>query len=80
MGGDRVFAQEVFMYKSWGRIEKWGRECDLFVREGLVIKRCVKNKVHKVSHLLLNLLVLNAQFLRECFSVARKRAKFCNWS
>ena len=29
MGGDRVFAQEVFMYKSWGRIEKWGRECDL---------------------------------------------------
>ena len=43
MGVDRVFAQEVFIYKV-GRIEKWGRERDLFVWEGLAIKRCVKTK------------------------------------
>ena len=50
------------------------------LRVGALSEKSVcENKVHKVSRLLLNLLVPNAQFLRDCFSVTKKRAKFRNW-
>lgn len=77
-GGERVFAQVVFIYR-WGRVEKCGRERGPCVWGALSEKSVCENNVHKCSLLLLNLLVLNAQFLRERFSVAKKRAKFCNW-
>ena len=79
MGVDRVFAQEVFMYKK-GANRKMGSRARSFRAGGLGDKTVCENKVHKASRLLLNLLVPNAQFLRECFSVAKKRAIFCNWS
>ena len=56
----------------------WSRAWSLRVG-ALSKKKVCENKVHKVSRLLLNLLVPNAQFLRDCFSVAKKRAKFRNW-
>lgn len=71
--------ERVFLYIRWRRIEKCGRERGLCVRGRLAKKKVCENKVHKVSRLLLNLLVPNAQFLRDCFSVTKKRAKFCNW-
>ena len=56
----------------------WSRAWAL--RVGALSEKSVcENKVHKVSRLLLNLLVPNAQFLRDCFSVTKKRAKFRNW-
>ena len=56
----------------------WSRAWSLRVG-ALSKKKVCENKVHKVSRLLLNLLVPNAQFLRDCFSVTKKRAKFRNW-
>ena len=79
MVGDLVFAQEVFIYKV-GANREMGSRARSFRVGGLGDKTVCENKVHKVFRLLLNLLVLNAQFLRERFSVAKKRAKFCNWS
>lgn len=79
MVGDLVFAQEVFIYKV-GANREMGSRARTFRAGGLGDNTVCENKVHKVSRLLLNLLVLNAQFLRERFSVAKKRAKFCNWS
>lgn len=56
----------------------WSRVWSL--RVGALSEKSVcENKVHKFSRLLLNLLVPNAQFLRDCFSVTKKRAKFRNW-
>ena len=78
MGVDRVFAQEVFIHKV-GANRKMGSRARSFRAGGLGDKTVCGNKVHKVSRLLLNLLVLNAQFLRNCFFVAKKRAKIRNW-
>ncbi len=79
MGVDRAFAQEGFIYKV-GANRNMGSRARSFRVGGLGDKTVCENKVHKASRLLLNLLVPNAQFLRECFSVAKKRAIFCNWS
>ena len=78
MGVDRVFAQEVFIHKV-GANRKMGSRAWSLRAGALSEKKVCENKVHKVSHLLLNLLVPNAQFLRDCFSVTKKRAKFRNW-
>ena len=56
----------------------WSRAWSL--RAGaLSEKKVCENKVHKVSCLLLNLLVPNAQLLRESLSVTKKRAKSRDW-
>ena len=68
----------LFIYKVEVN-RKCGRERGLCVWGRLAKKKVCENKVHKVSRLLLNLLVQNAQFLRDCFSVTKKRAKFRNW-
>lgn len=80
MDGAGVEGHERVFYIRWGGVnrKKWSRAWSL--RAGaLSEKKVCENKVHKVSRLLLNLLVPNAQFLRDCFSVTKKRAKFRNW-